>query len=105
NGVYCSGFAYEIITNGSFGNYMEVNAGFSQGTVTKQFYIYRLSNDGLHITAWTNTGRVSNDSSPVDEKLNDGVPGTFDVVSDLKLFPDGRVLEAFNSGVLQIYSA
>ena len=102
NGVYVAGWVREIITNGSFGNYMEVNAGFSQGTAINQNYIYRLSNDGLHITAWTNTGRTNDNSGAVNQKLNGA---TVDEVVDLELFPDGRVLAAFNSGVLQIYSA
>src|SRR5947209_4061546 len=46
NGVYASGWAAEQITNGSFGNYMEGNAGFSQGTATFQNYIYRLDSTG-----------------------------------------------------------
>ena len=103
NGVYASGWVREQITNGSFGNYMEVPAGFAQGTsVDNQIYIYRLSNDGLHITAWTATGRTNDNSVVTNQKLNGP---TVDAPSDLELFPDGRVLEAFNSGVLQIYSA
>jgi uncharacterized repeat protein (TIGR01451 family) len=102
NGVYCSGWACETITNGSYGNYMEVNAGFSQGTAGGQVYIYRFNNTGTAITAWTSTGRVNNNTTVSHEKLN----GTgLDAPSDLEVFPDGRVLLGFNSGFLQIYSA
>ena len=95
SGVYCAGWVKEIITNGSYGNYMEVNAGFSQGTAINQNYIYRLNNSGTAITAWTNTGIVgsSNSSSSTN-------PAT-----DLELFPDGRVLVAYRDSTIQIYSA
>ncbi len=102
NGVYLSGWVREQITNGSFGNYMEVNAGFSQGTALNHNYIYRLNNSGTAITAWTDTGRSNDNSTVSHEKLNSP---TLDAASDLELFPDGRVLVAFNSGVLQIYAA
>ncbi len=94
-GVYCAGWVKETITNGSYSNYMQVNAGFSQGTATNQNYIYRLSTDGTSITAWTSTGIAgsANGSSSAN-------PPT-----DLDLFPDGRVLVAFQTGAVQIYSA
>jgi uncharacterized repeat protein (TIGR01451 family) len=102
NGVYVSGWARETITNGSFGGYMEVNAGFSQGTATFQNYIYRLNNSGTHITAWTSTGILANNNTVSNQKLNGA---GFDVMADLELFPDGRLLAGFNSGLIQIYSA
>ncbi len=94
-GTYCAGWVKEIITNGSYGNYMQVNAGFSQGTVINQNYIYRLNTTGTGITAWTSTGIVgsSNSSSSTN-------PAT-----DLELFPDGRVLVAYRDSTIQIYSA
>ncbi|MEQ1860175.1 MAG: isopeptide-forming domain-containing fimbrial protein, partial [Chthoniobacteraceae bacterium] len=89
NGVYAFGWARETITNGSFGNYMEVNAGFSQGTAANQNYIYRLNTLGTNVTAWTSTGILEGTTEP----------------SDIELFPDGRVLALFANGQMQIYSA
>ena len=91
NGVYAMGWTAETITNGSFGNYMEVSAGFAQGSVGGQNYIYRLNTAGTNITAWTSTGLLgSSGNNPP---------------SDLELFPDGRVLALFSDGRMQIYSA
>ena len=102
NGVYVGGWVREMIVNGSYGNYMEVNAGFSQGTATFQNYIYRLNNAGTNITAWTSTG-IANDNSGVNnQKIDDA---TNDAIADLELFPDGRVLAGFASGRIQIYAA
>lgn len=98
NGTYASGWVREIITNGSFGGYMQVNAGFSVGTVANQTYIYRLSNDGLNITAWTSTGITSPTGGVANQKLDN-------MAADLELFPDGRVLLGFSHGLIQIYSA
>ncbi len=98
NGTYASGWIGEIITNGSYANYMEVNAGFVQGTVVNQTYLYRLSNDGLNITAWTSTGVTSPTGGVTNQKLG-AVP------ADLELFPDGRVILGFGNGLVQIYSA
>jgi|GEM_PF-850846 len=106
NGVYATGWTKETITNGSFGNYMQVNAGFSQGTANLQTYIYRLDSGGLNITAWTSTGVLAQDINPTNQKINgSNANGSYDMPADLELFPDGRVLEAFNSGIVQIYSA
>ena len=102
NGVYAFGWVKETITNGSFGNYMEVSAGFSQGTAANQAYVYRLNNTGTNITAWTSTGVANTNASVVNQALNGA--GN-DTPADLELFPDGRVLAAFNSGLMQIYSA
>ena len=102
NGVYVTGWVRETITNGSFGGYMQVNAGFSQGTATFQTYVYRLDNAGLNITAWTSTGLVNTNAGVANQKLNGA--GN-DTPADLELFPDGRVLVGFNSGLLQIYDA
>ncbi len=98
NGTYAAGWVREIITNGSFGGYMQVNAGFSVGTVANQTYIYRLSNDGLNITAWTSTGITSPTGGVTNQKLDNQA-------ADLELFPDGRVVVGFSHGVIQIYSA
>lgn len=102
NGVYVSGWVEELITDGSFGGYMQVNAGFSQGTATYQNYIYRLDNSGTNITAWTSTGVAAQGISVSNQKLN-GVG--YDATADIELFPDGRLLVAFNSGLIQIYAA
>ncbi|HYR57217.1 MAG TPA: hypothetical protein VEO95_01250, partial [Chthoniobacteraceae bacterium] len=102
NGVYAFGWVEETITNGSYGGYMEVPAGFSQGTAVNQAYIYRLNSSGTHITAWTSTGVANNNSTVSNQALNGA---GYDTPADLELFPDGRVLGAFNSGLLQIYSA
>ena len=97
-GVYCFGWAGETITNGSFGGYMEVSAGFTQGTAANQAYIYRLNTAGTNITAWTSTGVATNTGTVSNQKL-------VEQAADLELFPDGRVLAAFTSGRLQIYAA
>ncbi len=102
NGVYVSGWTRETITNGSFGGYMQVNAGFSQGTATFQNYIYRMNTAGTTINAWTSTGILASNNTVSNQKLNGA---GFDVMADLELFPDGRLLAGFNSGLLQIYSA
>ncbi len=102
NGVYVSGWVKETITNGSFGGYLQVNAGYSEGTATFQNYIYRLDNSGTNITAWTSTGVAAQDIGVSNQKLNSA---SYDAVADLELFPDGRVLAGFNSGLIQIYSA
>ncbi|MDD2923187.1 MAG: hypothetical protein PHQ36_12950, partial [Anaerolineales bacterium] len=102
NGVYVSGWMRETVTDGSFGNYMEVNAGFSQGTATFQNYVYRFNNTGTNITAWTSTGIVCDNSTVPNQKFNSA---TNDAVADLELFPDGRALVGFNSGIIHIYSA
>ena len=94
NGVYCAGWTAEIINNGSFGNYMQVNAGFAQGSGTNtagQNYIYRFNTSGTAITAWTATGIVGSSGN---------TPPT-----DMELFPDGRVLVSYSNGRVQIYSA
>ena len=98
SGVYCFGWVGETITNGSFGGYMEVSAGFTQGTAANQAYIYRLNTAGTNITAWTSTGVATNTATVSNQKL-------VEQASDLELFPDGRVLAAFTSGRLQIYAA
>jgi hypothetical protein len=90
-GVYVMGWTVETITNGSFGNYMQVNAGFSQGTAAGQNYIYRFNTAGTNITAWTSTGVLGS--------AGNNPP------SDLELFPDGRALALFSNGLIQIYSA
>ncbi|HLX64913.1 MAG TPA: PKD domain-containing protein [Planctomycetota bacterium] len=100
-GVYCLGWMVETCTNATYGpggtNYMEVNAGFSQGTAGGQNYIYRFSPDGLHITAWTSTGT----GAPlINGNQQNTTPPT-----EMELFPDGRVLAAMSDGTLQIYSA
>lgn len=77
---------------------MQVNAGFSVGTVANQTYLYRLSNDGLNITAWTSTGITSPTGGVSNQKLDN-------MAADLELFPDGRVLLGFSHGLIQIYSA
>ena len=102
NGVYVSGWVKEMITDGSYGGYLQVNAGYSQGTATYQNYIYRLDTSGTNITAWTSTGVAALDNRVSNQRLNGA---GFDAVSDLELFPDGRVLAGFNSGLIQIYSA
>ena len=95
SGVYCLGYMTEVVTNGAYGpsgttnQYMEVNAGFAEGTATNQNYVYRLNNAGTHITAWTGTG----------------ISGTSNPPADLDLFPDGRVLALFSDGAMQIFSA
>ncbi len=103
NGVYALGWARETITNATFGpggnNYMQVNAGFTQGTAANQAYIYRLDSTGTNITAWTSTGiTVSTSSTTTNQSL-------INMASDLHLLPDGRVLAGFTGGRLQIYSA
>lgn len=105
NGVYATGWVKEIITDGSFGGYMQVNHGYSAGTVGLETYIYRFDSGGLNITAWTSTKIVAQDITVSNQKLNGNNGSPYDVPADLELFPDGRVLEAFNSGILQIYSA
>ncbi len=108
NGVYAFGWVKEIITNANYGptgainNYMQVNAGFAEGTAIKQAYIYRFDPAGMNITAWTGTGITNADTGVVNQKLNGG--GN-DTPADLEFFPDGRVLAAFNSGLMNIYSA
>ncbi len=102
NGVYAFGWVKETITNAANGAYMEVPAGFSQGTAANQAYIYRLNNSGTNITAWTGTGITNNDSTVSNQALNGA---GYDTPADLELFPDGRILAGFNSGLIQIYSA
>ncbi|MEP7137055.1 MAG: GEVED domain-containing protein, partial [Chloroflexota bacterium] len=105
NGVYASGWMRETVTNAAFGGptrYMEVNAGFSIGTAANQNYIYRLNSTGTNVTAWTSTGRANNDSAVANQKIDSA---TNDAVADLELFPDGRVLTGFASGIIQIYAA
>ena len=103
NATYASGWVREIITNANYGptgainQYMQVNAGFAQGTLANQIYIYRFSNDGLNITAWTSTGIVSPTGGVSNQKLAN-------MASDLELFPDGRVILGVSSGQIQIYS-
>ena len=94
NGVYAMGWVEQTITNATYGassagKYMEVNAGFAEGSAANQNYIYRFSNDGLNITAWTNTGLTTGTALP----------------TDLDFFPDGRILASFSSGLMQTYSA
>ncbi|MGB8168786.1 MAG: Calx-beta domain-containing protein, partial [Chthoniobacteraceae bacterium] len=98
NGVYAFGWIKETVTNAANGAYMEVPAGFSEGTAANQAYIYRLNNTGTNITAWTSTGITSTTTAAVNQTLADA-PAAID------LFPDGRVLAGFTSGRLQIYSA
>lgn len=98
NGVYASGYIQEIVTDGSYGNYMEVNSGFSEGTLINEIYIYRLSSNGLNITAWTSTGVVSATGGVSNQKIG-AIP------ADLERFPDGRVILGFGDGLIHIYSA
>ena len=77
NGTYVSGWVREIVTNAAYGAYMQVNAGFSEGTVINQTYVYRLSNDGLNITAWTSTGITSPTGTVSNQKLRRRRPPTW----------------------------
>ena len=104
NGVYVAGWMRETVTNAAYGAglYMEVNAGFSQGTAANQNYIYRLNGTGTNITAWTSTGVAA---------PTGGVPastqkfcGAANAIVDLGLFPDGRVLAGFCSGLIHVYA-
>ena len=103
-GVYIGGWIREDVTNGSFGGYMDVNAGFSQDVLAGQFenYIYRFNGNGTAITAWTSTG-IRNDNGGVTNQKIDSA--TNDAIADMELFPDGRVLVGFASGLIQIYSS
>jgi|GEM_PF-503812 len=97
-GVYCMGWLKENVSNATYGagKYLEVDAGFAQGSGTGQNYIYRLSPDGMNITAWTSTGI----GALVTGNQTNTIPPTV-----MELFPDGRVLAAMSDGTLQIYSA
>lgn len=94
SGVYCAGWVKEVITNGSYGNYMQVNAGYSVGTVANQNYVYRLNLTGTGITAWTSTGITGSTNGS----------SSSNPVTDLELFPDGRVLLSYRDSTIQIFS-
>jgi GEVED domain len=64
-------------------------AGFIPSFIADYSMIVRYAPDGGSITAYTGTGIIKGTSE----------------ISDIELFPDGKVLVLFENGVVQIYSA